>query len=610
MSKQNEVNLQNTSTLFRIGAPALGLTLIFISVLIPVYEDDIFMQIRAGLSILNLGAFDFLDSWSYTVTGHHWYNYYWLSTVLFALLHEVAGSAGLVVLRATLVTVLLFTIHRDSFRSPGDDHRHLSIPGALFILIASFFALIPRLQLRPETLGFLCFALLLSRGIRRNDTENPGSAVDWFGFTILLLWAQLHAGTSVMGVLYLTLTQPMSTKRALALNTALYSFAPLLTPIHWHILEVLQQHSSYDVSLVWNSEWEPLKFESFNLTLKSVPYWSALTLFTLSVGGLAHTLRSKKSKIRWGHVIFVVISMIMTVDRVRMAPYLIMALVPLASLHPWLHRNETFPRVFVIGLTTLASGFLFHLLTQTLPKTQLTIDPEVFPEPLFDFVKEQKPKNPMFSSFAVANYQLLKLPEYPVFVDPRDVIFDSVKPDYRTAFSSPDGMARVLDRWSINTVFIERPQLQSRSQVDGAEELDVLRAFFPYEKWGLVAFSNQKAVFIRRIDTHQKILDSYEFKILRPGQSIVSLLKRNVPNTAVDMSMLLKELTRCLALTPTNAYCGVAQIAVQTVLRMPDGPTPKTLIQSLKKFETILFREDDRNLARELSAKIEKSTYQ
>ena len=170
----------------------------------------------------------------------------------------------------------------------------------------------------------------------------------------------------------------------------------------------------------------------------------------------------------------------------------------------------------------------------------------VFPTALFEFMLEKKPEGPLFSSFAVANYQLLRLPEYKVFVDPRDVIFDKVKLEYKYAFSHPDGMKALLTKYSINSAFIEIPK-QTKSP--NGELIDALRFFFPPQDWAVVAFSDQKCILLRRTEKNSSLIAQNEFKVLKPTLPPQASLD-NLPAARLEVD-------RCLALEPKNAFCNL-----------------------------------------------------
>src|SRR4051812_3296694 len=73
------------------------------------FEDDIFMQIRAGEEILKSGSVPGTDTWSFTAYGTPWINYQWLSMVLFRVLWGIGGAPALVYSRVA-ATLAIFAL--------------------------------------------------------------------------------------------------------------------------------------------------------------------------------------------------------------------------------------------------------------------------------------------------------------------------------------------------------------------------------------------------------------------------------------------------------------------------------------------------------------------
>ena len=57
------------------------------------WEQDIFWQLRAGKEIWQTWRLQTVDTWTYTVQGHEWHNYCWLSSVIFYALAPEATDA-------------------------------------------------------------------------------------------------------------------------------------------------------------------------------------------------------------------------------------------------------------------------------------------------------------------------------------------------------------------------------------------------------------------------------------------------------------------------------------------------------------------------------------
>src|SRR5262249_8393330 len=151
----------------------------------PIGEDDIYMQIRAGSEILYGGHFSFPDTWSFTEQGTMWTNYYWLPTVVFKLVYDLGGDPALVLLRICLVFLLAMGLGLLASRVIGASSKipYFSVVPLVFLIIA------PRMQLRPETFGFVCFVYLLLAWTTNNTRRV------WLTPLIIWIWANIHSGT-------------------------------------------------------------------------------------------------------------------------------------------------------------------------------------------------------------------------------------------------------------------------------------------------------------------------------------------------------------------------------------------------------------------------------
>lgn len=519
-------------------------------------EDDIYMQIRAGYEVLQHANFSFQDTWSFTANEQTWNNYYWVPTVIFAATYRVAGDAGLVALRCFLVFALFAAIALITKRSSKSfltaNSKHILLLSLVFVVCAS------RLQLRPETFGFIIFAALIWLWCKTDDRKQ----VYLWTPILILLWANCHGGTAVVGLFtaLVFLFADIVNKRRQNFSlrepvkaTVFSIVAFFATPLGFKIIPVLATHFSYDTNLVWNTEWDHLSFQHFDPIHHGPAYLLMAVFFVAAVVTFIRNDRSKNPlpgifSNRFAFWTMTVALAWMSCDRVRIIPYLAIFLVAPAAAGIEKYK-KTAPLILASFAIVFASvGFIAY---NYLPKWGFGRNEHVYPTALYNFIDREKPAAPLFSSFAVANLQLLKLPDYKTFVDPRDVIFDRVKEDYKKAFSHPDGMKAVLEKYSINSVFIEIPKLIRPGAV---QQVDALEYFLPNSQWALVAFSDRKAVFARRMPANAQVIAANEYFILRPALPPI--------DSAQNAGAARKEAERCLSLTPNNVFCKLVMVTV------------------------------------------------
>lgn len=152
--------------------------------LFPIRNNDIWWHLAVG-RILAGGSFITTDPFMFSVPGLPWVPHAWLSALLFYGVHALASAAGLVVLRAVLVLIILVMMLRIL--------RHFRIPvvmAAPVVLVAILNAH-SRFILRPHLFEYLFVLVLLLflLGSGRRHTAR------WFALPVALqmLWVNMHA---------------------------------------------------------------------------------------------------------------------------------------------------------------------------------------------------------------------------------------------------------------------------------------------------------------------------------------------------------------------------------------------------------------------------------
>jgi hypothetical protein len=175
----------------------LGIAALCVAVLvawaIPRPLGDLYLALAGGRDVLqgNLGK---PDTWSFTTAGRAWVNSSWGSDVVFALVHQAAGDAGLLALKATLLAVLGLLVARVA-RAGGASWVSSLIAAAL-ALVASPQDLI----LRPNLISLLFVPVLL---LLLAKPEKGKGWLLWIGI-LFLVWTNVH-GAFVFGLLLLVI---------------------------------------------------------------------------------------------------------------------------------------------------------------------------------------------------------------------------------------------------------------------------------------------------------------------------------------------------------------------------------------------------------------------
>lgn len=138
---------------------------------------------------------EFRDEWSLahpgqvsTASTNDWAPTQWLAQIGFSWVDDVAGTTGLVVLFAALVTAFAAAVHVLL-------RRHTSTGTAITLTVVVVLGTLPSLSLRPQVLSYLFLvAVLASWDLARRTGRTP-----WWLVPLTWVWATSH-GMWVLGV--------------------------------------------------------------------------------------------------------------------------------------------------------------------------------------------------------------------------------------------------------------------------------------------------------------------------------------------------------------------------------------------------------------------------
>ena len=304
----------------------LGLGIFWFSYTIA--DPDLWGHVRFGVDILRTGSIVQVDTYSYRTAGQTWINHEWLSEVIFAILYNLWGPAGLIALKVT-VSVLIY--------GPGYVYlrrRGLGPFSTVLLLVVIAFPFRMGLgTIRPQIFTYLLFFLQLLVLERANE----GRLFWLWALPILFMaWVNLHGGVLAgIGVLGLWIvvkfinrlrygTGPPAESLGDLVHIALVAvacgLALLINPYRAALLEFLLRTAT--VSRPEITEWSPLG-------LMSLPGQFYLALCVIGICGVIYSTRRRKPE---AIVIFCVTAVLPLYSQ-RHYPLFALALVVLPGDH-------------------------------------------------------------------------------------------------------------------------------------------------------------------------------------------------------------------------------------------------------------------------------------
>ena len=372
-------------------------------------QADTFWQLRAGQDFFRTGHVTLVDTYSHTVTGGPWPNHEWLWQVLAYGSFRIGGLPLLSLVNAAVATLAVVLSYRLTRGSPrrGPLLLLLSLP-----LIASSLAV------RPQVTSMLLFVVLLWLVTRERLWWIPG---------LFLVWANLHAGVVVGGLVMIAATSYSALLwwrnpsvgnglrlRTLSVVTVLSGLATLLTPLGIGLWTYLARSipnarvsgvSEFDSAFRWG--------------------WSELAFWTWSLAVVALTSARWPRLTGWGDRLLVVVSLVMlplALTAVRNVSWFVLASLPalIALTRPppgtLIMRDNNHSRSHLA--VSLACGGLataLVALTWSEPADRLGWRP--MSQSVVSAVASCP--GPLYNAYNEGGYLIWFTPQVPVFVDSR-----------------------------------------------------------------------------------------------------------------------------------------------------------------------------------------------
>jgi hypothetical protein len=240
----------------RKASVGLGFAALCVAILvawaIPRPLGDLYLALAGGNDVL-AGKLGKPDDWSYTAEGRVWVNSSWGSDVVFALIHQAAGDAGLLAMKALCLAALGLLVARVA-RVGGATWTASLIAAALAVAASP-----QDLILRPNLISLLFVPLLLLL-LGRPD-KGKGWIVAIGG--LFLLWTNVH-GAFVFGLLVLALWAVTSPTRPRWIGVAAFGaalgvalFANPFGPKNLWLQLVVPRSAVWRNVIEWGPLWGP-----------------------------------------------------------------------------------------------------------------------------------------------------------------------------------------------------------------------------------------------------------------------------------------------------------------------------------------------------------------
>jgi hypothetical protein len=147
-------------------------------------DPDIYWHVTVGQWIAEHRAFPHTDPFSHTMLGAPWIAKEWLSQVIFAAAHHLAGWTAVAVVAAAAVTAAFGVLAKALLEK-------LSPAATLVLVLAAVMLTASHIVARPHALALPVMVLWTAGLVRALDARRAPS---WWLLPLMTLWANLHGG--------------------------------------------------------------------------------------------------------------------------------------------------------------------------------------------------------------------------------------------------------------------------------------------------------------------------------------------------------------------------------------------------------------------------------
>jgi hypothetical protein len=429
----------------------------------PIRNYDSFWHLATGRWIVEHRALPLTDPFAVASDRHAWINGEWLFETVAYGLHEVAGLAGMSVVRGLLAAAIFTAAFLLSKRD-------------LLLTAIAFAGAMQTLDLRPSSAAMLFVVLAIA-------------ARSWIAHAILAaLWINIHPSALLAPGI-----AALSTRRAAPVVAS--ALALLLNPYGWRALMAPLQLMTYVQSGAFvNAEWLPSSVTHFPL------------LYACVLGGAAAFV-VKRGESEWWRVALFAGFAFLALRHVRNQG-LFYAAFPLLMPRFAMRR--------VLGYAGAAAAIALVAFTAD---HRLGVAPERFPVRAVARLQETRLTGNIYNPDQFGGYLIWSFyPQRRALTDGRNELYRTYIEEYARARADQRAWRALLAKYRIDLAVDEyRPPLQVVNAVTRVEtSMPASLAYWPRRDWALIGYDDAAMVFARRAAFGPEELARWELRGVVP----------------------------------------------------------------------------------------------
>jgi len=449
-------------------------------------DGDLFLHLNLGKFISNTGKIPLRDVFSHTMTGQPVIQHEWLSSVILALVKNLFGLKGIILLFALVVATAFWVLYKHLYQK--SQTIMLSLFVVVFVIMTSFVHWIAR----PHMFTFFFLALwmlLLDRLSQRKYN------LWWAMPAMMLVWVNMHGGFIIGFITWIiygfgagwdTLLNKNKKDQAFDslfwryyFQSGLISFlVSLINPSGIGLWRKIISHVGNQYLADFTQE-----FNSPNFHLTGT--WPFLIYIALLVVVLGKQKKKADTGLLFNSAAWLVMGLYsgrnIPLFAIVAAPLLACGLADLveqfADRFEFIKKFQTLENriqttdktlkgflwpVFIVFVTILGLSVGYRFDSESLG---YTIDPNVFPVEAVDWLEENPQEGEMFNFFTWGGYLEYRLwPGKRVFIDSKSDFYgeDFVR-QYVQVINTQEGWEDIIEQYSVDWAILPLNELAAEA---------------------------------------------------------------------------------------------------------------------------------------------------
>ncbi len=495
---------------------ALALVSLFGLTARPILVPDFWWHLRIGQYMVETGSLPRSDPFSYTSAGKEWITHEWGSEVLMYWIYQASGWGGLIVVFSIIITASFVIVYRRCAGKPF-------VAGLALLLGALSTA--PVWGVQPQMITMLLasvFLMLLEKYARDAAIRH----LLWMP-PLTVLWVNLHGGYLLAPLLVVLVAAGLALDELIGsegardawgrgvsqqpggrLAAAMRRAFPLFVVAALCTLAIaVNPHGTRMYSYPFETLRSPVMAENLRDWLSPNFHRPSMIPFALLLFATAAALALSPKRPKPSEVLLASVAGLAALRSGRHIPIFVLVAVPLLAEHGWLwlkerpwgqwlaapDREPTPPKalfhVALLAVMILWASLRFAVIINE----QRTSEAEVFPRAAVEYIRREKPSQPLFHRYDWGGYLLWYLhPEYRSYIDGRaDVHGDAFMEEYFRTYRGRNRWQETLERWKVQSALVE-------------PEAPIASLLRIHPDWEKVYEDKQAVVFVKKTASNNK----------------------------------------------------------------------------------------------------------